>query len=81
MITRGITNELSAEHKIFFENLKPKKKSTEIYIKKKTQFMKEELAKKKLGSIGKIDTAILNKSNYTSNTENSKSFYGSRRSN
>ena len=62
LITRGITNELSAEHRIFQENLRPKKRETEIYIKAKTILMKEGLAKKKNVVAGKIDSARLNKS-------------------
>lgn len=40
MIARGITNELSAEHRIFQENLQPKKVETEKYVEAKAVALK-----------------------------------------
>ena len=47
MIARGITNELSAEYRIFQENLQPKKAETEQYAEAKAAALKASLLRKK----------------------------------
>ena len=52
------------------ENIKPKKKETELYRKAKTLAMKETLAKKKLNNMSGLDSSRM-----------TDSFTGSKKSN
>ena len=55
---------------MLMENIKPKKKETELYRKAKTLAMKETLAKKKLNNMGGLDSSRM-----------TDSFTGSKKSN
>jgi hypothetical protein len=55
MIARGVTNELSAEHRIFRENLQPKKVETEQYVEAKAAARQATLLRKKWAQLGSQD--------------------------